>query len=223
MSLRKHLRAALAPALIVLLACAAPSARAAVADYVGFGWEAGGLGTSDPGDGLAFATVVTQIDPHFEIDLGMVEATLFIDGLVSDGGFVNGATGVTTIPYSGGTLRLYADPSGNHDWGVNPANGTVPGTFVDGELLFEGTFTSFTLILQPSGGGVFEGYLDGTGGSSLAGPCTDCAYTFAGTFASPTGAQIPEGYDLQVDGVLEVESTVAVESLTWGTLKQMFR
>ena len=94
--------------------------------------------------------------------------------------------------------------------------------FVDGDLVFSGNFTSFTLILDPSGGGVFEGYVDGTGGSALAGPCSGCAYTFSGTFAAPTGAQIPAGYDLQIDGVLDVESTVSVESMSWGAVKNLY-
>ena len=45
---------------------------------------------------------------------------------------------------------------------------------------------------------------------------------FAGTFAAPTGAQIPEGYDLQIDGILDVESTVAVESMSWGSVKNLY-
>ena len=61
-----------------------------------------------------------------------------------------------------------------------------------------------------------------TGGSALAGPCSGCAYTFSGTFAAPTGAQIPAGYDLQIDGVLDVESTVSVESMSWGAVKNLY-
>jgi hypothetical protein len=223
MTLRKYVSKAMAPALLALLTMGAHASQAAVADYVGFGWETGGLATSLPGDELAIATVVTQIDAIFGVDLTAVEGTLYIEGLTSLGAIVDAGSGLTTISYTGGTLRLYADPGADHDWGTNPANGTVPGTFVNGDLVFEGTFTSFSLILQTSGGGVFEGYLDGTGGSALAGPCSDCAYTFAGAFTTPSGAQIPEGFDLQVDGVLEVESAVATENLNWGSLKTLYR
>ena len=210
------------PALaLVALVSGAGTAHAAAVDYVGFAWETGTLAPSNPGDVLAAAAVVTQIDPLFEVDLGGVEGTLFIDGLVSTGGYVDGL-GRTIIGYVGGGISVYADPAHNADWGVNPANGTVPGTFVDGDLVFSGNFTSFTLILDPSGGGVFEGYVDGTGGSALAGPCSGCAYTFSGTFAAPTGAQIPAGYDLQIDGVLDVESTVSVESMSWGAVKNLY-
>lgn len=204
-----------------LLALAAP-ARAAQVDYVGFAWESGGLAASLPGDELSIATVVTQIDPLFAVDLGAQEATLYITGLVSQGAVLNPATGATTISYAGGTLAIHAAAARNHDWGIDPANATVPSTFIDGDLVFSGAFTGFAVTLLPSGIGIFEGFVDGTGGSALAGPCANCAYTFAGTFTAPSGAQVPAGYDLQVDGVLEVESTVAIETVNWGTLKQMF-
>ncbi len=209
--------------LLLALSIGAHSAQAAIVDYVGFGWETGGLDSSIAGDELAIASVITQIDAIFGVDLNTHEGTIYIDGLTSLGANVDPGSGNTIISYSGGTMSIYTDPSHDSDWGTNPANGTVPSSFVNGELLFEGTFSSFTLILQPSGGGIFEGFLNGTGGSALDGPCTGCAYTFAGAFTSPSGAQIPEGYDLQVDGTLEVESAVATETLNWGSLKNLFR
>ncbi len=134
----------------------------------------------------------------------------------------DGGTGATVITYSGGNLVLHASGSHNADWGTNPLNATVPSTYTDGSLIFSGVFTSFTVSLLPSGIGVFEGQLDGTGGSALGGPCANCAYTFAGTFSAPTGANIPEGYDVQVDGLLTVESAIATETVSWGTLKQLY-
>lgn len=208
--------------LLGVLVLGAAGARAAEVDYVGYAWETGGLAASLPGDQLSIATVVTQIDPLFEVDLNAVEATLYIDGLVSQGASVNPSNGATVISYAGGSIALYAGAARNHAWGINPANATVPGTFVDGDLVFSGAFTAFTVSLLPSGVGIFEGYVDGTGGSALAGPCANCAYTFSGTFAAPTTAQIPEGYDLQVDGVLAVESTVGTEAVNWGSLKALF-
>jgi hypothetical protein len=196
--------------------------RAAEVDHVGYAWETGGLAASLPGDELSFATVITQIDPLFAVDLNGVEATLYVEGLMSQSSYVDPSTGATTITYSGGTIAIYADAARNHDWGVNPTNATVPSTFIDGDLIFSGVFTGFALILTDSGLGVFEGSIDGTGGSALSGPCANCAYAFAGTFDALTGAQIPEGYDLQVDGVLEVESAVSVETINWGSLKQLY-
>ena len=220
MNLRKNLAYSLAAALCVVTAFAGQPASAAVVDYVGYGWETGGIETSDSGDELAMAFVVTQIDQLFGVDLGLEEATIYIDGLVSGGGVT--ANGTTTIDYTGGTLRLYADPSFDSDWGVDPVNATVPGTFVNGELVFEGAFTYFSLVMLP-GGGAFEGYLDGVGGSAIGQPCTNCAYTFGGTFTSDSGAQIPGGYDMQIDGVLDVESAVATETVSFGSLKTLYR
>ena len=210
--------------LALLLAIASPGLAGgiAVVDYVGFGWETGGLAASLPGDQFSVATVVTQIDPRFGINLGSAEGTLYITGLSSQGAVPDPGTGVTTITYAGGTLAIYGDASRNHDWGTYPANGTVPSTFTDGNLVFAGSFTSFTLSLLPSGAGIYEGLLNGTGGSALAYPCSGCAYTFAGTFGAPTNAQIPAGYDLQVDGTLELEGAVPVETLNWGSLKQLY-
>lgn len=220
-------RGVLLPGLFTLgalaaLAALAGAAGAAEVDYVGYAWETGGLVVSQPGDRLAVATVITQIDPMFGVDLGAQEATLYIEGLVSEGAATDPVTGATVISYAGGTLEVHAGAARNHDWGTSPANATVPSTFTDGALVFSGVFRGFTLSLMPSGVGIFEGQLDGTGGSALGGPCANCAYTFAGTFAGPTGANIPAGYDLQVDGLLSVERAVATQSSSWGSLKQLF-
>jgi hypothetical protein len=166
--------------------------------------------------------VVTQMDPLFEVDLALNEATLFITGLVSQGPVVDPVSGATVTSYGGGTIAVYASGVRNHDWGTNPANGTVPSTFTDGDLVFSGEFTGFTVTMLPSGMGVYEGFIDATGGSAVAGPCSNCAYTFSGAFDATTGAQIPEGYDLQVDGALEIESAIDARDTSWGSLKQLF-
>lgn len=222
MTLSKNLINSVAVVLFVLTAGAGVAVQAAVVDYVGYGWETGGTDESLPGDELSLAFVVTGIDPLFGVDLGLTEATIFIDGLVSPGAVTN-SEDVTTISYTGGTLRLYADASFDSDWGTEPANGTVPSTFVNGELIFEGTFTSFVLVHGP-GGGVFEGFLNGTGGSALANACSNCAYTFGGSFDNrSSGAQIPAGYDLQIDGILDVEGTVATENMSLDGVKSLYR
>lgn len=208
--------------LVALSLSAALPARAAEIDYVGYAWETGGLPPSAPGDQLAIATVITQIDAMFGVDLSAQEGTLYIDGLTSLGSTLDEPTGATVITYSGGTIRVYADGTRNSDWGVNPANATVPSTFVDGSLVFSGVFTSFSVRLLTSGLGIFEGQIDGTGGSALGGPCANCAYTFSGTFSDATGANIPLGYDQQVDGILTVESAIATETINWGSLKQLY-
>ena len=194
----------------------------ALVDYVGFGWEAGGVPPSNPGDVLQIAAVADQIDPIFGVNLGTEEATIFIYGLNSTGQYVDPFTGWTIIGYTGGTLELYQDPANDHDWGVFPTNATVPSTFTNGGLLFRGAFTSFTLILDGIGGGSYEGTLDGVGGSAVA-LCTGCAYTFGGAFTRQVGAQIPDGYDLQIDGTLEVDRAVPNETMGWGAVKALYQ
>ena len=52
--------------------------------------------------------------------------------------------------------------------------------------------------------------------------CTGCVYTWGGNFSDPSGAQIPDGYDLQVDGVFEIEQSVPTEESSWGSVKALF-
>ena len=72
------------------------------------------------------------------------------------------------------------------------------------------------------GNGAFEGALDGLDGEILSEVCYDCAYTWGGTILKGTGAQIPDGYDLQVDGVFELDGAVADEQSTWGDVKSLY-
>ena len=51
----------------------------------------------------------------------------------------------------------------------------------------------------------------------------DCAYTFGGAFSRDVGAQIPDGYDLQIDGTLEVDSAVPTTPTSFGAVKSLFR
>ena len=53
--------------------------------------------------------------------------------------------------------------------------------------------------------------------------CVGCAYTWGGGFTTDANAQMPEGYDLQIDGVFEIEAAVSTEDATWGSLKALYR
>ena len=220
MTLLKNYFPKLATALCVLVVLAGPIAQAGVVDYVGYGWETGTLDPSEVGDELFMAFKVTDICHNFGVDLMTREGTIYVFGLISEGGVDN--AGQTLISYTGGTLSLYADPSFDSDWGTNPPSGTVPSTFVNGELIFEGAFTDFTMVLGVTGG-AFEGHLNGTGGSSLDGGCVGCAYTFGGTFTSEAGANIPEGYEIQIDGMLEVDDAVDTEDVSLDDLRALYR
>lgn len=211
--------AAAAAACVALPAFAQP---VALIDYVGFAWETGGVPSSDPGDVLQIAAVADQLDPVFGVNLATEEASVYIYGLTSTGQFVDPGTGWTIIGYSGGTIEVYEDPAMDHAWGTFPPNASVPSTFTNGTLLFQGNFTAFTLILTPAGAGSYDGTIDGVGGT-VAQLCTDCAYTFGGAFTGQTGAQIPDGYHLQIDGTLEVDRAVSDESMGWGAVKALYQ
>ena len=208
---------------VVLLPATASAQMITIVDYYGYGWETGGFLPSDPGDVLEFSGVADFVNPLIDADLGTYEVTLYFYDLVSTGEFVDGGTGNTFVSYAGGTLEVYRDAAKNADWGVFPPNATSPSTFMDGTLLFQGSFTSFNMVLTPSGAGAYEGLLDGIAGLILSDFCDDCAYTWGGSFTQDTGAQIPDGYDLQLDGVLELDQAVPAEPTAWGALKALYK
>lgn len=189
-------------------------------DYLGYGWEQGGP-LKAAGDELIITATSTYVHPAFGVDLGTEELTFYVSSLIS-----NGPTdffGNTQINYTGGILEIYQDPLMNADWGVNPPNATSPGSFQEGSLFFAGAFTAFTMYFDPSGSyGSFEGTLDGVAGSIIDGVCSDCVYTWGGAFQTGSGAQIPEGYWIQVDGVFEIDAAVSSEAASWGSVKALF-
>jgi hypothetical protein len=208
-------------ATIVLALAAVPAAaQVATIDYYGFGWETGGIPPSNPGDVLTFTGVADFVDPVFGVSLGSAEITFHAHDLISTGEVPLGG-GNVVIAYTGGTLDVYVDPAQNADWGVFPPNGTSPSSFVDGDLLFSGNFSSFSLFFTSAGDGAFEGNLDGVAGSILNGGCTDCAFTWGGAF-TPDVAQVPDGYDLQIDGQFEVDLAVPTQETGWGHVKALY-
>jgi hypothetical protein len=207
----------------------AGNARADVAliDYLGYSYETGGFPPSAPGDVLMIVGVVDSLDSRFGINLLTHEVTLVASGLVS-GGQVDVGGGVLSIAYTGGGLDLYDDPSMDHDYGVNPPNGTVPSTFSNGTLFLGGTFDNFFLFYDlATGTGAYEGYLSFTAGTGLAAlsQINSPGYTFGGLLSrtAAPGTNIPAGYDLQVDGVLQVGPFIAVKPMSWGAVKEMYR
>ncbi len=208
-------------AVLLTVAAALPAgAQMANIDYIGYAFETGGLLPSNAGDELTLVAVASNADPVFEVDLGAYELTFHAGGLISTGEVLDGST--TVIHYTGGMLEIYQDGSQDADWGLNPPNAVSPATFTDGELFFRGEFSSFTLYFAPGGYGTFEGTLSALDGTMIDGSCSDCVYTWAGAFLSGAGAQNPAGYDLQTDGGFQIDSTVATETASWGSVKALF-
>jgi len=135
--------------------------------------------------------------------------------------------GLLNIVYSGGTIELYRDPSKDHDYGITPPNATAPSTFTNGTLLLGGTLSSFFMYYDPSTGtGAYEATAQFTSGTGLAAlnQLNADAYTFGGTLGNgAAGGNVPQGYDLQVDGVIEVTVPVGVQRQSWSGIKEMYR
>ena len=209
-------------AMALVIAFAIPAfGQASAIDYFGYAWETGGFPPSDPGDMMIFTGVGDGADPIFGVDFGIEELTFYMYDLASTGAIDIGG-GALQINYTGGFLEIYRDGAMNADWGIVPPNPTSPSTFVDGTLFFKGTFNSMTIFLNPDGNGAYEGTLDGIGGTMIDEVCTGCVYTWGGNFTPPSGAQIPDGYDIQIDGVFEIEEAVSTEDRSWGSVKALF-
>lgn len=188
-------------------------------DYVGYGWTSGAAKAI--GDEFLFVGAASQVDPIFEIDLLSEELTFYVYGLLVAAETDLGGTLMVT--YSGGYMEIYQDAAMNSDFGINPPNPTVPSTFTDGTLFFSGEFTDMTMFIFPDGNGTFEGNLNGIAGTMIDGSCTGCVYTWGGSFYVDSGAQIPEGYDMQLDGVLEIDAAVPADEASWDSVKALYR
>lgn len=211
---------------MALLANTAVAQPNALIDYQGYAWETGGLPPSNASDVLSVVGVVDNIDVRFGVNFLLEEVTLYASNLVS-GGQVDLGGGLLQIAYTGGNLDLYRDPARNHDYGVNPANATAPSTFVDGTLFLGGTFTNFFLFFDSATGtGAYEGNVVFSAGSGLAtlNQIQAPGYTFGGVLnRTASGGNVPAGYDLQVDGTLEVSFGVGVENKSWGAVKSLYK
>ena len=213
----------LALVVVLVLGLAAPAHGIQIADYLGYAWLSTGWPPVNVGEDFTFVGAADAVDPLAGVDLATEEVTFHIHGLelmlVSTD---DPAPGFTTYYYSGGMLDMYRDASKNADWGINPPNLTSPSTFIDGVLMLHASFTSFGITVDPTGAGSYGGAADGLSGELIT-TCTGCIFTWGGTFSADIGAQIPEGYDLQLDGILDIDPTVPVEdSQAWGALKASF-
>ena len=196
-----------------------------IIDYQGYAWETGGFTPSNPGDVLNVVGVTDNVDAIFGVNLGSEELTIWVTNLVSTGQVPLGG-GVLAVSYVGGDIQVWQDPAMNHDYGINPANATAPSTFVDGSLLLGGFFTNFVMYFDTVNGvGSYEGNVVWNAGSALAtiNGIQGNGFTFGGVLnnAAASGS-VPEGYDLQADGVIEVNVVVGVEKQTWSGVKSLY-
>lgn len=208
--------------MLVMASSTSALAQQPAIDYLGYAWETGGFPDSFSGDELIMMGVANSADPIFEVDLGTVELTFHMYGLISTGSVDIGG-GNTMVSYSGGFLDIYVDGAINANYGETPPNATAPSTFIDGDLFFHGAFNNFVLFVTAAGSGSYEGTLNGLGGLMIDGACYDCVYTWGGAFLTDVGALMPTGYDLQMDGVFEIEAAVLNEKSSWDNVKSLYR
>jgi hypothetical protein len=214
--------------LVVAILGMATIARADIniIDYQGYAWEDGGFLPSNAADEFNIVGITDNVDAIFNVNLGVDELTIYATDLISTGQADLGF-GVYSVNYIGGVLQVWQDPAMNHDYGINPPNGTAPSTFVDGTLLLGGTFDYFVLFYDSNSGvGSYEGTITWNSGSALGAinGIQNDGFHFGGVLnnAAASGS-VPEGYDLQVDGVIEVKVIVAVEKTTWSEIKGLYR
>ena len=196
-----------------------------IIDYQGYAWETGGFVPSNPGDVLNIAGITDNVDAIFGVNLGNEELTIWVTNLLSTGQAPLGG-GVIAVNYVGGDIQVWQDPAMNHDYGINPANATAPSTFVDGTLLLGGMFNSFVLYFDTVNGvGSYEGNVVWNAGTALGtiNGIQNNGFTFGGVLnnAAASGT-VPQGYDLQADGVIEVNVVVGVEDKTWSGVKSLY-
>lgn len=219
-------------ALGVLLAAGALAQTNTILNFTGFMYESDnavgvqGFPPSNPGDLLALVGFIESVGPELDWNPAQVQLTIYLEGLSSTGMWDIG-TGMYYIVYSGGTMDIVADPfiGGTVPlYGYDPPNATAPATFTDGEVYLHGEFSSFYMTYHPSlHVGSFEGYLTWTGGTQLAALFDPAiGYTVAGT-VDPYAAPVPDGYDLEADGLVSFDPAIEVEEDTWGHLKSLYR
>ena len=188
-------------ALCALLLLPLNSSADVVFNNFGYGFETGDFPSSNAGDVLATAGVVTSLLPGINCDLSTNELTWVIKDLVSNGQFTPDGGKTLIISYSGGSIGLYCDPSNNHDWGINPPNATSLSTFEDGTQLLIGGFTQFVMFYDTEFQiGAFSGLINFTNGPDLVNLPSPNGMIFAGTIGPALDPNIPDGYALEIVG-----------------------
>lgn len=136
-----------------------------------------------------------------------------------------------TTKYTGGTVRIYEHDPGNAVFGTNPPNLTVPSTFTDGTLFFQGTLEELNVLFTISVAGAFlGGNMDGNeSGTAMGGSYVDLLgvqcfqFNLTGGWNVTPGA-LPAGYTADVAGKIDIMcATQTDETSSWGRIKSLYR
>lgn len=196
-------------------------------DYVGFDYETPNNLPGFGEVGSAYVSVGTCpfLFAPLTSDQTVNEYTYVMEAVQQNVMVLASNTVITFAP--GATIKLYADSrtTGTEGtFGVNPPNATAPSTFNDGEMILEGTLSSFTYVFDTNTGtGYFEAVFTATGGTQLGNfPLNQrSGWTFSG--ATGNALNIPTGYAHQVDGQTFLNEPTTTRRTTWGKLKAGYR
>jgi hypothetical protein len=224
-------------ALLLAMLVGPASAQYVVFDIIGNVWESsvGGGGPnvfppSDPGDQMFAVGFVDGASQALTPPLGPYEYTYYFSNLVSGGQIVNPANlDEILVSYAGGNVEIHTDQVGGGsytvgDYGINPPNASAPGTFTDGSVYLIGHFTQFNLRYNTVRfTGSAQGVIVFTADQNGPLPPTGNSFLFEGIVGPQLDPLIPQGYNLELDGQIFVDSGVPAEQNSWGKLKALYK
>jgi len=160
------------------------------------------------GDELGGVGFVSSTSSPISCDLSLNELTWSLAGLTVTDRFTVSTRVYTN--FTGGTVKIFVDPSMNGDYGLEPPNGTSPSTFVDGELFLYGQITSsymsYDTVRQNGALVALVNFTNGTGLTTLDEPNGNIVqFTFG-----PADPNIPPGYEMQAIGYIAVPALCTV-------------
>ena len=226
---------------VVAIATAAAPAHAIgpVIDWdPAYMWQAGGTPTNLPlGGTMHFVGTVSVFGPPLDFlnaTMPTIEYTFSGDNLVSLGTVTFGpaATQIYSTSYSGGVIRVFADPTPDAVFAPFPPNAQVPSTFEDlAPPILVGNFTRFVVTTNNFTAfqtGNIDGDISWTGGTLIdkfrgsGGEICPGLFTGGITWNTAPGIGIP-GYLFRHDGKIDNNCPTGSRPSTWGTIKQLYR
>jgi hypothetical protein len=218
---------------LCLVAVSAIAQPQTILDFTGFMYESDntpgvvGYPPSNVGDVLEGVGFIESMSEPLVWSPDDYQYTIVISDLVSMGETDFGG-GMFYIDYTGGTVDIVAQRYDDMaytapDYGIEPPNATAPLTFADGAIYLHGVFSSFYMIYYPAlHVGNFEGYINWTIHPDIGELFDPLGNIFSGT-VDPLAAQVPDGYDLEMDGHVTFNPTIPVEPGSWGQVKNLYR
>lgn len=223
--------------LLLFVACVALASPAAAVDrddlliFTGFDYET----SSNPGlqfldnvgmgyNAVGFASSINPIVPSNE---AANEYTFYLyDAVVNSTFFSDGF--LLVYFNAGARFRVYEDPflgGTAANYGINPPNATAPASFIDGTVLLGAAVDGLVLTYDYN---TLQGTLDANAtldeGAALASipPARRGGWLLSGTAGAPNPS-IPEGYEHQLAGKVQIPYATSSSPRSWGQIKALYR